>query len=78
MEKYIAIRRTEEEIRSRGRALNLPGDPLDDPQPVADDLAGQLAAVNLWLNLPQHMRRCSEAWPMVRAVSFGPRRRAGQ
>lgn len=75
MSKYIALRQMERELRRRGRSRNLPGDPLDDPQQVADDLAGQLATIGLWLGLPIQMRRHGESWQMARGVTC-PRRRA--
>ena len=74
MYQFITLRRAEEEIRRRGRALGLPGDPLDDPQPVADTAAEQLDAVAVWLDLPQAWRRHRESWDMAMGTAF-PRRR---
>lgn len=76
--KYIALRQIERELRRRGRSRNLPGDPLDDPAPVADTLQGQLDSIGLWLGLPSPWRRHPEAWTMAQATAHGPRRRAGQ
>ena len=77
MSEYIVKRRIERELRRRGSAAGLRGDPLDNAQPVADTAAEQLAAVAVWLNLPQAWRRHRESWDMTRATAFGPRRRAG-
>jgi hypothetical protein len=53
----------------------LPGDPIAEARPVADDLAGQLATLALYFDLPYQYRRLPEAWPMVKAAAIGETRR---
>lgn len=76
--QYTTIRRLERSIRRLARAHGLRGDPLADPRPVADDLAGQLAAVSIWLDLPQDLRRHPASWPMTTAAARGGPLRSGR
>lgn len=69
--QYTALRRLERHIRRLARSRGLRGDPLAHAPAVADDLAGQMAALRLWLALPCDLRRLAESWPMAAAAAYG-------
>jgi hypothetical protein len=68
---YSTLRRLERTIRRLARSRGLRGDPLAHAPAVADDLAGQMAALRLWLALPCDLRRLAESWPMAAAAAYG-------
>jgi hypothetical protein len=68
---YLVLRRVETRLRREARNRGLQGDPLADCPAVADDAAGQLGAVQLWLALPAPWRRHPAAWDMSRAAVYG-------
>ena len=70
--EYIRQRRLERRLRRLARSRSLPGDPLAHAPAVADSLAGQMAALRLWRELPDDLRRLPDAWPM--AAAYGRRR----
>jgi hypothetical protein len=68
---YLTLRRAEERLRHAARGRGMTGDPLADVPAVADTAAGQLAAVGLWLGLPDDLRRHPATWHMAKATAYG-------
>lgn len=69
--EYTTLRRIEHAIRRAAVARGLTGDPIADVPDVADTAAGQLAAVAVYLDVPDDLRRHPATWHMARAAAYG-------